>query len=1192
MPPRRPAPAPAAPGTSGRTPSPDAGSAAPPPLEVADAFYAAFDAHDLDTWVSLMDEEVEITVDGGGLHGRAGARIYVDGILRTYPGVVTASRRVVAASAECVVSEFHLRNPAGVPAPGSRTDEQPWRLEGLVCEVLRVVRGRIVAVKSYYSPTADDRTGAAQVPSRAEAARIAASHSALRRVAAHVAGGVPEQELFGVVNAAIAELTAADLAVLLRFEPGDVVTSLAVWSSTDVPLPAGDRSPADAAVLAVRDTGVAVRFGPAGPQPWGAFLHAARRARIRTSVAVPVLLNGQVWGVSVSGVVRDDPLPDDTEAAVEAFAGIVSTALATARADGELRRRALEQSELRQVAEIAARGGEPAEVFTAVAQGASRLLGGSPTSLLRAEDDGAWVIVADRNGHAPVGTRIPGTGASLTARVRSTRRAARIDDYAAVPGASRAAAAFGLRAAVGVPVIVEGRLWGMITASSSDLPLPPDTERRLSQFAELVSAAVSSAQARAALREVADEQAALRRVAELAAGGADQQELFAAVALEAAGLVQEVTLLGRMDGDRAYTLVAVQGGPATVGTRIEVPGDDQGLVAQILRTQRPARVDDYSGRRGRAYAHDDYGVQSSVGVPIVVDDRLWGVLGAISSGRPVAPGVEHRLAQFAELTAAALASAQARADLQRLADEQSALRAVAELVARAAPPQQVFDAVAAEASQLLGGTAATLSRFDGPDALVVVAARHGPTPLGTRIVYQADTLPDRVRTYGRSVRVDDYAGERDLALAARYGLAAAVAVPVVVAGEVWGLLTATSPDGPLGAATEGRLEQFAGLLGTSIFAAQARSDLQALAEEQAALRRVAETVARGADLDEVFVAVASEASRLLGDHSAALMRYDPGDVAVVVAAHRSPAPLGLRVPSDGDTGTGKVLRTGRPVRVDTFEGTTLEAMAREVGVRAAVAVPITVEGRVWGVLSTSSPGPPLPAGTEERLAGFARLAAAAIANAETRAKLTASRARVVAAGDESRRRLQRDVHDTAQQRLVHAVITLKLARDALLAGAPATDAAGLVDEALRNAERAGRELRDVVRGILPAALTVGGLRAGLESLVDDAALPVDLRVAVPRLPAALETTAYFVVAEALTNVVKHAGAACAVVDVTLDDDHLVIDVRDDGAGGADASRGSGLTGLHDRIDANDGALTITSPPGGGTTVHARIPVRP
>jgi signal transduction histidine kinase len=281
-----------------------------------------------------------------------------------------------------------------------------------------------------------------------------------------------------------------------------------------------------------------------------------------------------------------------------------------------------------------------------------------------------------------------------------------------------------------------------------------------------------------------------------------------------------------------------------------------------------------------------------------------------------------------------------------------------------------------------------------------------------------------------------------------------------------------------------------------------------------------------------------------------------------------------------------MFRTGRPAQVQTYEGTSLADVTRELGIAATTAVPITVEGRVRAALVSSSTGAPIPAGVETRLTPFAELAAVAIANAETKAKLTASRARVVATADETRRRLQRDVHDGAQQRLVHTIIALKLARHAQAQGEPATD---LLEEALTHAERASTELRDIVHGILPAALTHSGLRSGLESLAADLTLPVDLHVATPRLPAATETTAYFVVAEALTNVVKHAHAHQASVHVALEGDARKIEVRDDGVGGADPARGTGLTGLLDRIDAAEGTLTIASPAELGTTLRVTLP---
>jgi signal transduction histidine kinase len=230
----------------------------------------------------------------------------------------------------------------------------------------------------------------------------------------------------------------------------------------------------------------------------------------------------------------------------------------------------------------------------------------------------------------------------------------------------------------------------------------------------------------------------------------------------------------------------------------------------------------------------------------------------------------------------------------------------------------------------------------------------------------------------------------------------------------------------------------------------------------------------------------------------------------------------------------------------------------------------------------------LAADIEARLGSFTELVAMAIANAESRAALAASRARIVAAADESRRRIERDLHDGAQQRLVHAVIVLKLALRALANAEP--NAGELVAEALRHAEQANAELRELAHGILPAALRRGGLRAGVEALVSRVSLPVSVDVSVERLPAGLEAAAYFVISEALTNVVKHAGAVGARVTAAVERGQLRVEVRDDGVGGARAGDGTGLGGLEDRVSALDGHLVLESPPGGGTRVCALLPV--
>jgi signal transduction histidine kinase len=305
--------------------------------------------------------------------------------------------------------------------------------------------------------------------------------------------------------------------------------------------------------------------------------------------------------------------------------------------------------------------------------------------------------------------------------------------------------------------------------------------------------------------------------------------------------------------------------------------------------------------------------------------------------------------------------------------------------------------------------------------------------------------------------------------------------------------------------------------------------------------RVAELVAQGAALRDVFQAVIIEAAAITGSNHVSLLRHARDGSATTVAAYGA-GPAG-----------------------------------------SELTVPVVVEGRTWGALIAGIVTPC----SEEGLHQLAGLAAAAITNAENKAHLTASRARVVATADEARRRLQRDVHDGAQQRLVQTIITLKMAQAAVARGeTPALE----ITEALHHAERANAELRDVLHGILPASLTRGGLRTGLESLVSDLSITVGLRLTVPRLPGQIETAVYFFVAEALTNVVKHARATRAEVTVEIDGVTLRAEVRDDGVGGADPARGSGLTGLSDRIQAVDGTLTVTSSAGSGTVLRARLPL--
>jgi signal transduction histidine kinase len=374
---------------------------------------------------------------------------------------------------------------------------------------------------------------------------------------------------------------------------------------------------------------------------------------------------------------------------------------------------------------------------------------------------------------------------------------------------------------------------------------------------------------------------------------------------------------------------------------------------------------------------------------------------------------------------------------------------------------------------------------------------------------------------------------------------------------------------------------------------QSRDDLRRVAEEQAALRRVATLVAHDVPPDQLFEAAASEVRGVLGAGATVLVRYD--EEGAVVLASSAGAGIefvaGERVPLVGDSVTATVHRTGRPARMDGYAGAAgpIAADQRKAGIRAAVGAPIVVGARLWGVMIASwRKGDEVQPGVEERMAQFTDLVGTAIANAQSRAELAASRARVVATADETRRRIERDLHDGAQQSLVHTVISLKLARRAM--GESGGPAAELIDDALGHAERANTELRDLAHGILPATLS-RGLEAAIETLVSRVRLPVSVDVTPERLPPELEATAYFIVAEALTNTVKHARASRAEVRATVRDGALHLVVRDDGVGGARMDGRSGLLGLSDRVSALSGEIRVESPPGGGTTISASIPVQ-
>jgi signal transduction histidine kinase len=332
---------------------------------------------------------------------------------------------------------------------------------------------------------------------------------------------------------------------------------------------------------------------------------------------------------------------------------------------------------------------------------------------------------------------------------------------------------------------------------------------------------------------------------------------------------------------------------------------------------------------------------------------------------------------------------------------------------------------------------------------------------------------------------------------------------------------------------------------------------------------------------------------VLAVNASAVLRYEEDGSATIVGRHVRDSievfRLGESLPAGEHSAAGRVRRTGAPARIDDWGGLSGEAAETmlRTGYRSTAAAPIVVAGSLWGAVGIASEDP-LPPDSETRLGAFCELASLALASAQARADLMASRARVVQAGDEQRRRLERNLHDGAQQRFVSLALKLRVAR-ARLASEPDTTA-NLLEEAARELDMALDELREIARGLHPAILTEQGLRAALEALIARLHVEVDIDVPSERLPEQVEATAYYIVSEALTNVAKHARAGRARVAVRRDGSVLRCEVSDDGRGGADAAGGSGILGLRDRAEASGGTLTVVSPPGRGTVVTAALPL--
>src|ERR1700736_271318 len=385
---------------------------------------------------------------------------------------------------------------------------------------------------------------------------------------------------------------------------------------------------------------------------------------------------------------------------------------------------------------------------------------------------------------------------------------------------------------------------------------------------------------------------------------------------------------------------------------------------------------------------------------------------------------------------------------------------------------------------------------------------------------------------------------------------------------------------------------------SAIEADRRRHEADLAARQQTALRRVATLVARNVPPSEVFSAVVAELANCLDVQNAALFRYEPDGTALLLAAADEPGlqkmPVGERFSLDGDSIAAAVWRARRAARMDSHDYAAGSAAARirALGLCSGVGAPIMVDSRVWGVAVAGSSRPnAFPPSAEQRVSDFADLIAIAIANVQARAELTTSRARIVTAADDTRRRFERDLHDGAQQRLVSLGLKLRLAEESV--PPEQTTLRAQISDVVTGLVGVSDELREIARGIHPAILSRGGLRPTLKTLARLCAAPVALDVAVPRrLPDYVEVAGYYLVAEALTNVDRHAQASMVQLTVKAEDDQLYLSIRDDGIGGADARKGSGLIGLVDRVEALGGQIAIASRLGEGTSLVANIPLGP
>jgi GAF domain-containing protein len=1059
--------------------------------------------------------------------------------------------------------------------------------------------------------------------SEARAHDLAREQAALRRVATLVAEGTSADELFSAVTKEIGRLFGAHVGIS-RFEP-DGSAMVVVGLTAGIPtISIGTRFELDEilASTAVYRTGRPARNDHTRHRTAsGRVADSLRQMNFTSTVAVPIVVEGKVWGALAVSDQREQ-LPPDTEERVAKFTGLVATAIANAESRAALDKLVEEQAALRRVATLVAQGGAPVEIFSAVSEEVAALSAGRHSSVARFEPDGSDLVVVGTNEDNPisaVGARWDLDDFLASTTVYRTGRAAR-SDHAGARDASGVGAdrlrEIGFLSTVAVPITVQEKLWGVVTVSDSHEQLPSGTEKRIAKFAELVAAAIANVESRTALasserraHELAQEQAALRRVATLVAEGASPDELFGAVSEEVAALFGSEAGVARFEPDgSALVFVGLTKGIRGLRIGSSWPLEAFAASSQVYRTGRPARSDPddwrkVSGPAGEAIRENS--LVSNVSAPIVVDGKPWGAISVADRRQPLPPGAEGRVAKFTELVATAIANTESRAALaasearaHHLAGEQAALRRVATLVAQGASSHDLFAAVAREVADVLGIPVVGLHRFeaDGTFTMMGIAGETSFT-VGSRWPVEDEGLAGMILAGGSPARKDDYAAmPGPLGEAVRDDtMISTVGVPIVVEGDIWGFMVgAARPGKPIANGIEQRLARFTELVATAIANSQARAHLAQLADEQAALRRVATLVAQGVSPDEVFSVVCNEVGRLFGSEQVSVGRYEPDGSGVVFVGFSQGmrgVAIGTRWPLEDFLALTTVYRTGRSATrersdYEDVSGPIADSL-REMNFVSRIAAPIIVEGNLWGVMTVNDAHERLVPDAEERLANFTGLVATAIANADSRAELAASRARVIAAADDARRRIERDLHDGAQQRLV----TLSVALRTIVTTVPAGSERGEVARIADGLAAAVQELRELSRGIHPAVLTQGGLAPALKALRRRSPVRVTLDIRFEgRLPDQVEAAAYYTVSEALTNASRHAGATRVWVEVQITNGTLHLVIRDDGVGGADPSRGSGLTGLKDRIEALGGRIHIDSAPGRGTHIDVEIPI--